>query len=67
MPNGQNLVLRRQKSEQKNGKGFHREGSQSTGFVEKRASFQGQFFRNIILTLKMTVEKSIFSKISTFR
>ena len=37
MPNGQNLVLSHQKSEQKSGKGFHREGSQSTGFVEKRA------------------------------
>ena len=52
MPNGQNLVLRRQKSEQKSGKGFHREGSQSTGFVEKRASISRKFFQEHHLDLE---------------
>ena len=45
------LRLRR-KSDEKSGKGFGREWSQSTGFVELGASFQGKFFQGSHLDLE---------------
>ena len=41
-----------QKSDEKSGKGFVREWSQSTGFVELGASFQGKFFQGPHLDLE---------------
>ena len=41
-----------QKSDEKSGKGFDREWSQSTGFVELGANFQGKFFQGPHLDLE---------------
>ena len=46
---------------------FIENGRNRLGFSRNGQASKENFFRNIILTLKMTVEKSIFSKISTFR
>ena len=46
---------------------FIEKGRNRLGLSRNGQASKENFFRNIILTLKMTVEKSIFSKISTFR
>lgn len=46
---------------------FIEKGRNRLGLSRNGRKSREIFFRNIILTLKMTVEKSIFSKISTFR